>query len=76
MMESKDLLGFPDKMDGELGENYQGLGQNTLMADTSGNIGYRLLMSIPERNDKTPFISSRVLDGTSSKWDWTGKMIP
>lgn len=47
-----------------------------LLADTSGNIGYRLLMTIPERKDKTPFISNRVLDGTTTTWDWTGKIIP
>ena len=46
-----------------------------LYADTSGNIGYRLLMTVPERKDKTPFISNRVLDGTTTKWDWTGKVI-
>lgn len=46
------------------------------MADTSGNIGYRLLMTIPERNDKRPFVSCRVLDGTTTAQDWTGKVIP
>ena len=47
---------------------------NTVFADTSGNIGYRLIMAVPERKDKTPFIGSRVLDGTTSKFDWTEKM--
>lgn len=49
------------------------MGQNVLFADTSGNIGYRLVMSIPKRKDKTPFIGSRVLDGTTSAYDWTGE---
>mmetsp|Transcript_10709 Transcript_10709/g.13344 ORF Transcript_10709/g.13344 Transcript_10709/m.13344 type:complete len:134 (+) Transcript_10709:1300-1701(+) len=75
IFESKDLHELYSKIDGELGEDYRGLGQNLLFADTSGNIGYRLLMSVPERNDKTPFIGSRVLDGTTTKWDWTGKII-
>ena len=59
----------------ELGDGYIGLGQNVIFADTSGNIGYSLLMTIPERKDKTPFIGSRVLDGTTTKFDWTGKII-
>ena len=33
-------------------------------------------MTIPERNDKTPFIASRVLDGTTTKFDWTGRVVP
>ena len=33
-------------------------------------------MTIPERKDKTPFLSSRILDGTTSQFDWTGKLIP
>ena len=48
---------------------------NMLFADTSGNIGYKLVMTIPERNDKTPFIASRVLDGTTTEFDWTGAVI-
>lgn len=32
-------------------------------------------MSIPERKDKTPFIASRILDGTTSKFDWTGEVV-
>lgn len=77
LTESNDIPEFYTKLDGELGkEDYRGTGQNMLLADTSGNIGYRLLMTIPERKDKTPFISNRVLDGTTTKWDWTGKIIP
>ena len=33
-------------------------------------------MTVPERKDKTPFVASRVLDGTTSKFDWTGRIIP
>jgi len=40
------------------------------MADTSGNIGYMLASSIPIRKDKTPYIGCRVLDGTTSEFDW------
>lgn len=32
-------------------------------------------MTVPERKDKTPFISSRVLDGTTSQFDWTGSVV-
>lgn len=59
----------------ELGKDYRGTGMNMLFADTSGNIGYKLVMTIPERHDKTPFLSSRVLDGTTTKFDWTGAVI-
>ena len=48
---------------------------NTIFADTSGNIGYYLIMSVPVRQNKTPFIGSRVLDGTTTKFDWTGETM-
>ena len=75
LAESKDIPELYEKMDGDLGRNYRGLGQNFIFADTSGNIGYRLIMTIPERHDKTPFIACRALDGTTSKFDWTGNII-
>lgn len=73
--EAKSIPEFFDELHGEIGNNFQGFGQNVVLADTSGNIGYKLLMSIPERSDKTPFIGSRVLDGTTTKFDWTGKAV-
>ena len=33
-------------------------------------------MTVPERKDKTPYIGSRVLDGTTSKFDWTERVVP
>lgn len=33
-------------------------------------------MTLPERKEKTPFIGQRILDGTTSQFDWTGKLIP
>ena len=47
-----------------------------LFADTKGNIGYRLILSVPVRKDKTPFIGSRVLDGTTTEFDWTNEVVP
>ena len=73
--ESKDLPELFAKIDGDLGKSYKGLGSNILFADTSGNIGYRLIHSIQERRDKTPFIGSRVLDGTKSSFDWSGELV-
>ena len=74
--ESKDLNELFDKFDNSpVGENYRGMGQNMLFADTSGNIAYRLVYTMPERKDKTPYLGSRVLDGTTSKFDWTGKIV-
>lgn len=48
---------------------------NLVMADTEGNIGYLLMLPYPNRINKTPFIGSRVLDGTTSQFDWSG-MLP
>lgn len=45
---------------------------NLVMADTEGNIGYLLMLPYPNRKNKTPFIGSRVLDGTTSAFDWDG----
>lgn len=45
---------------------------NFVMADNSGNIGYLLTSSIPERKNDFPLLGCRVLDGTTSKFDWTG----
>ena len=56
--------------------SYTGFGSNILFADTKGNIGYHLIISAPVRKEKTPYIGSRVLDGTTSKWDWTGELMP
>ena len=74
MEDSSDIPSLFEKLDGF--ENYHGLGQNVLFADTAGNIGYYLVMSVPERKDETPFVANRVLDGTKSDFDWTGKMVP
>ena len=45
-------------------DGYSGIGQNLLMADNSGNIGYQMVAAIPVRKDKTPYIGCRVIDGT------------
>jgi penicillin amidase len=45
---------------------------NLVLADTSGNIGYIMLLPSVNRKDKTPYIGSRVLDGTVSNYDWEG----
>ena len=77
IFESKDLHEFFDKFDNQpLGQSYKGVGQNTVLADDSGNIGFRMLTTMPERKDKTPFIGNRILDGTTSKHDWTGEVVP
>lgn len=57
----------------ELGKDgYRGVALNLIMADTKGNIGYMLLLPSVNRKDKTPYIGSRVLDGTVSDYDWDG----
>lgn len=65
-----------ETLDSAAFDSYKGMGMNMCFADTKGNIGYRLISTYPERKDKTPFIGCRVLDGTTSDFDWTGKIIP
>lgn len=72
---AKDIPELFSILHSEYGDNYQGIGQNVIFADTSGNIGYKLVMSVPERVEKTPYIGSRVLDGTTTSFDWTGRAI-
>lgn len=75
--DSKDLNEMFATLDGPQFDRYVGMGFNTLYADTSGNIGYRLVSTMPVRKDKTPFIGHRILDGTKSKFDWAwGDLIP
>jgi penicillin amidase len=45
------------------------------MADNAGNIGYIMLIGVPNRKDKTPNIGNRVLDGTTTAYDWDG-LVP
>jgi len=52
------------------GNGFNGFTANLIMADTTGDIGYVVMAPVPVRKDKTPYIGSRVLDGTSSAYDW------
>ena len=45
---------------------------NVVMADNQGDIGFLLMLPSVNRKDKTPYIGSRVLDGTVSAYDWDG----
>jgi penicillin amidase len=40
--------------------------------DVEDNIGYALLTASPIRKNAYPYLSCRVLDGTSSAHDWEG----
>lgn len=66
--EVKQTLDFIDTLD----KGYHGITMNMIMADNSGNIGYVMLASIPNRKDKTPYIGNRVLNGETSAYDWDG----
>lgn len=61
---------FVKKMDSK--GKYIGLAINLIMADTDGDIAYMMLSPQPKRKNQTPFIGSRVLDGTTSENDWEG----
>jgi hypothetical protein len=58
----KEIFEQADK----LSENgFNGLAGNFIFADyTNGDIGYMVTVAVPVRKDKTPYIGSRVLDGT------------
>lgn len=57
----------------ELGKDgYKGIAMNMIMADIEGNIGYTMLLPSPNRKNKTPFLGCRVIDGTTSEFDWDG----
>ena len=45
---------------------------NLVAADSSGNIGYSLLVNAPIRKNGYPYLGCKVLDGTTSKHDWEG----
>jgi acyl-homoserine lactone acylase PvdQ len=45
---------------------------NLVLADNQGDIGYVMLAPFPNRKDKTPYVGNRVLDGTTSAYDWEG----
>lgn len=52
--------------------DYRSINMNLVIADNHGDIGYMMLVPFPNRKDKTPFIGNRVLDGTTSAYDWDG----
>ena len=56
-------------------EGFRGVSMSLVLADNYGDIGYMMLASIPNRRDKTPNIGNRVLDGTTSAYDWDG-LVP
>mgnify|MGYP002633286712 CR=1 FL=1 len=48
---------------------------NLVLADEQGDIGYMMLAPYPDRKDKTPFISNRVLNGETTRYDWQGLLL-
>lgn len=43
-----------------------------MVAFEDGDIGYFLMASAPKRKTEIPYSSCKVLDGTTSKFDWVG----
>jgi len=54
---------------------FKSVPMSLVMADNSGDIAYMMLAAIPNRRDRTPHIGNRVLDGTTSAYDWDG-LVP
>lgn len=67
---------FFSKMEEMSKDGYRGVAVNLEMADNSGNIAYQLLAPMYKRKDETPYLGCRVLNGQTSKFDWTDEMIP
>lgn len=75
--EAKDLPEFFARMEKSTEvDGYRGMAANLIMADNSGNIGYQLAVPMPVRKDQTPYLGCRVLDGRTSDFDWTDKLVP
>jgi acyl-homoserine lactone acylase PvdQ len=68
----KELM---DKIEDNGKQGHKSLPMNLVLADNGGDIGYMMLVPFPNRKDKTPFIGNRVLDGTTTAYDWDG-LIP
>jgi len=68
----KELM---DKIEENGNSGHKSLPMNLVLADNGGDIGYMMLVSFPNRKDKTPFIGNRVLDGTTTAYDWDG-LVP
>jgi penicillin amidase len=67
-MSVKKFMNYMLEKDGP----YIGLPANLIFADTYGDIAYMMLSPSPIRKNKTPFIGARILDGTTSDFDWEG----
>lgn len=56
-------------------EGFKSVPMSLVLADNHGDIGFMMLASIPNRRDKTPNLGNRVLDGTTTAYDWNG-LVP
>ena len=62
-------------MDSVQTKSWKSLPMNLVLADEQGDIGYMMLAPYPDRKDKTPFVSNRVLNGETTKYDWQGLLL-
>lgn len=60
-----------------LEKGYHGISVNMVIADNTGDIGYVMLAPVPKRNKSyIPYISSRVLSGETTEFDWVqGELV-
>lgn len=66
----KSVADFFEDID-ELGKDgWKAFTVNLVLADNQGNIGFQMGVAFPRRKDQTPFLGCRVLDGTTSEFDW------
>ena len=67
---------FDEMFDGQGRSGYRGLSANIIAGDRQNNIGYQHLVPMFRRKDDTPFLGCRILDGTTSAYDWTDEIVP
>lgn len=78
LMDVADGMGVKQIMDNiiERGdEGFKSVPMSLVLADNIGDIGFMMLAPIPNRRDKTPNLGNRVLDGTTTAYDWD-RLVP
>lgn len=69
MIEARDLYEMKAGMNKI--KKWRSMPVNMVMADRFGNIGYALMSASPNRGEhEYPYLSCRVLDGSTSRYDW------
>ena len=75
LKQSSNLVEFKERA--KKMEEWRSSPLNIVAADREGNIGYALVSASPVRGDyEYPYKGCKVLDGTSSEFDWKRELVP